>query len=395
MENSILKSTLIRKISFGLLFVSLGYFAYTKFISSGKKTESLSDDKSRFKISEEIQKNHPFSVVYLEERAVEEELQLPGTVSYDMNNVAKVGSRVNGRILSVFVKEGDRVAKGTPLASIQSVDLGTTEANYLKARARLEALKVQADRAKDLYEKKVTSAKEYEMSLMDYKSVKAEMETGRNALENLGLNEAEITNLEGGKYNSKNLYIRTPIAGSVTVREAIIGQAVNARDNLFTVANLSVLWINLEVFEKDLNSIREGNEAKVVPIGTHGEDSLKAVVSHVSEVIDPIKKTAEIRLEVRNANGKLRPGQSVTATVKGMIAENNSNKIKVIPSDCVHKIEGENFIFIRNKDGSFTAKKVVLGKGYESWIEIVNGADSTEAIVQNGSFVLKSEYLKL
>ena len=181
----------------------------------------------------------------------------------------------------------------------------------------------------------------------------------------------------------------------MTVREAIIGQSVNARDNLFTVADLSVLWINLEVFEKDLNSIRKGNEAKVIPIGSSNEDSLKAVVSYVSEIIDPVKKTAEIRLEVRNANGKLRPGQSVTASVKGMIAENNLNKIRVVPTECIHKIEGENFIFIRNTDASFTAKKVTLGKSYENWVEIKSGAEGTDAIVKDGSFVLKSEYLKL
>ncbi|TGM62756.1 efflux RND transporter periplasmic adaptor subunit [Leptospira meyeri] len=384
----------IRSLSILVLVGSLAYFGYTKFFGSGKKTEALTEDKSKFIISQEIQKNHPFSVVYLEEKALEEELQLPGTVSYDMNSVAKVGSRVSGRIVQVFVKEGEHVKKSTALASIQSVELGTTEANYLKARARLEALKVQADRAKDLYERKVTSAKEYEMSLMDYKSVKAEMETSRNALENLGLNEVEIANLEAGKYNSKNLYIRTPISGTVTEREAIIGQAVNARDNLFTVADLSVLWINLEVYEKDLASIRMGNEAKVIPIGSK-EDSLKAVVSHVGDVIDPIKKTAEIRLEVRNSKGRLRPGQSVTATVVGAMVESSVNKAKVIPADCIHKIEGENFIFVRNSDGSFSAKKVGVGKMYDHWVEITNGVESGEAIVEEGSFVLKSEYLKL
>ncbi|EKJ84968.1 cobalt-zinc-cadmium efflux system membrane fusion protein [Leptospira meyeri] len=384
----------IRSLSILVLVGSLTYFGYTKFFGSGKKTEALTEDKSKFIISQEIQKNHPFSVVYLEEKALEEELQLPGTVSYDMNSVAKVGSRVSGRIVQVFVKEGEHVKKSTALASIQSVELGTTEANYLKARARLEALKVQADRAKDLYERKVTSAKEYEMSLMDYKSVKAEMETSRNALENLGLNEVEIANLEAGKYNSKNLYIRTPISGTVTEREAIIGQAVNARDNLFTVADLSVLWINLEVYEKDLASIRMGNEAKVIPIGSK-DDSLKAVVSHVGDVIDPIKKTAEIRLEVRNSKGKLRPGQSVTATVVGAMVESSVNKAKVIPADCIHKIEGENFIFVRNSDGSFSAKKVGVGKMYDHWVEITNGVESGEAIVEEGSFVLKSEYLKL
>ncbi|TGM81600.1 efflux RND transporter periplasmic adaptor subunit [Leptospira mtsangambouensis] len=384
----------IRSLSILVLVGSLAYFGYTKFFGSGKKTEALTEDKSKFVISQEIQKNHPFSVVYLEEKALEEELQLPGTVSYDMNSVAKVGSRVSGRIVQVFVKEGEHVKKSTALASIQSVELGTTEANYLKARARLEALKVQADRAKDLYERKVTSAKEYEMSLMDYKSVKAEMETSRNALENLGLNEVEIANLEAGKYNSKNLYIRTPISGTVTEREAIIGQAVNARDNLFTVADLSVLWINLEVYEKDLASIRMGNEAKVIPIGSK-DDSLKAVVSHVGDVIDPIKKTAEIRLEVRNSKGRLRPGQSVTATVVGAMVESSVNKAKVIPADCIHKIEGENFIFVRNSDGSFSAKKVGVGKTYDHWVEITNGVESGEAIVEEGSFVLKSEYLKL
>ncbi|XDD55412.1 efflux RND transporter periplasmic adaptor subunit [Leptospira sp. WS4.C2] len=384
----------IRSLSILVLVGSLAYFGYTKFFGAGKKTEALTDDKSKFMISQEIQKNHPFSVVYLEEKALEEELQLPGTVSYDMNSVAKVGSRVSGRIVQVFVKEGEHVKKSTALASIQSVELGTTEANYLKARARLEALKVQADRAKDLYERKVTSAKEYEMSLMDYKSVKAEMETSRNALENLGLNDSEITNLEAGKYNSKNLYIRTPISGTVTVREAIIGQAVNARDNLFTVADLSVLWINLEVYEKDLASIRMGNEAKVIPIGSKDE-SLKAVVSHVGDVIDPIKKTAEIRLEVRNSKGRLRPGQSVTATVVGAMVESSVNKAKVIPADCIHKIEGENYIFVRNTDGSFSAKKIGVGKTYDNWVEITNGVESGEAIVEEGSFVLKSEYLKL
>ncbi|MCW7492944.1 efflux RND transporter periplasmic adaptor subunit [Leptospira sp. 2 VSF19] len=384
----------IRSLSILVLVGSLGYFGYTKFFGSGKKTEALTEDKSKFIISQEIQKNHPFSVVYLEEKALEEELQLPGTVSYDMNSVAKVGSRVSGRIVQVFVKEGEYVKKSTALASIQSVELGTTEANYLKARARLEALKVQADRAKDLYERKVTSAKEYEMSLMDYKSVKAEMETSRNALENLGLNEVEIANLEAGKYNSKNLYIRTPISGTVTEREAIIGQAVNARDNLFTVADLSVLWINLEVYEKDLASIRMGNEAKVIPIGSK-DDSLKAVVSHVGDVIDPIKKTAEIRLEVRNSKGRLRPGQSVTATVVGAMVESSVNKAKVIPVNCIHKIEGENFVFVRNGDGSFSAKKIGVGKVYDNWVEVVTGVESGEAIVEEGSFVLKSEYLKL
>ncbi|MCW7462236.1 efflux RND transporter periplasmic adaptor subunit [Leptospira limi] len=384
----------IRNIGILVLLGSVLYFGYTKFFGAGKKTEALTEDKSKFIISNEIQKNHPFSVVYLQERALEEELQLPGTVSYDMNNVAKVGSRVNGRIVQVFVKEGEYVKKSTALASIQSVDLGTTEAAYLKARARLEALKVQADRAKDLYERKVTSAKEYEMSLMDYKSVKAEMETSRNALENLGLNETEIANLEAGKYNSKNLYIRTPISGTVTEREAIIGQAVNARDNLFTVADLSVLWINLEVYEKDLASIRVGNEAKVIPIGSKDE-SLKAVVSHVGDIIDPVKKTAEIRLEVRNSKGRLRPGQSVTATVVGAMVTSSVNKAKVIPANCIHKIEGENFIFVRNPDGSFSAKKIGIGKTYDNWVEVTDGVGSGEAIVEEGSFVLKSEYLKL
>lgn len=364
-------------------------------IFSKAKDSVVVQTRERFTIQKGVLQNHPLTFVKLQERGIFENISLPGTVSYDLEKVANIGSRVTGKVQKVFVKEGDFVKKGTPLCSISSAELGNMESNYMKARARLDALKVQADRAKDLYERKVTSAKDYEMANMEYKSVKAELETSKNALENFGLTDEEIRSLENGKYNSLNLYLRAPISGTVTERKAILGQSVTTMDNLFTVADLSTLWIILEVYEKDLHSIKMGTEAIVTPLGATPDKGVVARVAHVSEVIDAIKHTADIRLEVRNARGALKPGQTVSATVQGLIQESTNVKIKTIPNDCVHKVEGDNYVFIQNPDGSFSAKTVELGRAIDEEWEILSGLTLTDKVVREGSFLLKSEFLRL
>ncbi len=353
------------------------------------KTEEL----KRISIPADILKSHPLTYVKIRERGFYEEIILPGKVSYDLENLANVGSRVTGRITDVFVKEGDQVRRGSPLAMISSVDLGVAQANYMKSKARLEALKLQADRANELFEKKIISAREFEIANMEYKTVKTEKETSYNALEIYGLTKAEIISLDSGSQKQQNLTLRSPIDGTVTDRKAINGQAVVLEENLFVVANLKRLWILLDVYEKDLYSVKIGAEASIFTLGDKPE-SVKAFVAHVSEVIDQVKHTAEIRLEVINTGFKLKPGQTVSAKVQGLISESKSRKIMVVPSESVHKIEGKSVVFVQYPDGTFEAKEVITGEAIDDDIEIKSGVSLDANIVSEGSFVIKSEYLK-
>ena len=336
-----------------------GYFVYQKVISKPTKSENAASPKDkRIVISEDILKSHPLSYVKLRERGFYEEIILPGKVSYDLENLANVGSRVTGRITEVFVKEGDQVRQGSRLATISSVELSNAQSNYLKSKVRLEALKIQAQRANELYEKKIISSREFEIANMEYKTVKTEMDTSYNTLEIFGLTKSEIQGLESGSQKQQNLTIRSPIHGTVTNRKAVNGEAVNIEENLFVIADLRRLWILLDVYEKDLYSVKIGAEATVTTLGDRPE-TVKAYVAHVSEVIDQVKHTAEIRLEVNNGESMLKPGQTISAKVQGLISGSKSRKIMVVPAEAVHKIEGKSIVFSANPDGSFEALEIV------------------------------------
>jgi cobalt-zinc-cadmium efflux system membrane fusion protein len=378
-----------------ILFTAIGgYFVYKKIIAKPSKTESqVAVKDKKIQISADILKSHPLSTVKLRERGFYEEINLPGKVSYDLENLANVGSRVTGRITEVYVKEGDQVRQGSKLATISSVELSNAQSNYLKSKVRLEALRIQAQRANELFEKKIISSREFEIANMEYKTVKTEMETSYNTLEIFGLSKAEIEGLESGSQKQQNLTIRSPISGTVTDRKAVNGQSVNIEENLFVVADLRRLWILLDVYEKDLYSVKIGAEATVTTLGDKPE-TVKAHVAHVSEVIDQIKHTAEIRLEVDNAESKLKPGQTISAKVQGLISGSKSRKIMVVPSEAVHKIEGKTIVFAANLDGTFEALEVVTGEAIDDDIEIKSGISMEKNIVSEGSFVLKSEFLK-
>ncbi|MCX8000246.1 MAG: efflux RND transporter periplasmic adaptor subunit [Leptospiraceae bacterium] len=379
-----------------IAFVIASFFIFQKIHSPKNKPENLPVENSnpnRIRISEDILKTYPLSFTKIREIGFHEDIILPGKVSFDLEKVATVGSRVPGRVNKVYVKEGDFVNKGSPLASISSVELGNAQANYLKAKAKLETLKVQYDRAKELFEEKIISAREYEAVKVEYKTVATELETNYNALIVFGLTPEEIKLLEEGKLPNSQMIIRSPLAGTVVERKAIQGQSVNTEENLFQVANLAKLWIMLDVYEKDLHSVELGAEATVFLLGNKSEP-IKAHVAYVGEVIDPIKHTAEIRLEVDNRDFKLKPGQTVSAIVKGLISHDKMRKIMVLPAEAVHKIEGNSYIFIALPDGSFEAKKVEVGANIDNDIEIKTELDPELNIVSKGFFLLKSEYLK-
>lgn len=386
------------RLAFAIIILGasiLFYRTWSKKSDSSIEESTSLEQRDSFNISAEVLKKHPVKTVFLKKEGDYEQVIVPGTVSYDLGKVARVGSRVSGRLVHIYVNEGDHVKKGQTIFSISSVELGEMESLYKKSIARKDALLIQSERAKELYEKKVTSAKEYEMTMMEYQSIKTEAENSRNALENYGLTSSEIGSLLQGKSYSLNLPIRSPISGTVTERNAVLGQAVSARDNLFTVADLSSLWIILEVYEKDLNQIKIGNSAFVTPIGSEDEP-IKAKTTHVGEVIDPVKRSAEVRLMVKNIRGQLRPGQSVSAVLQGLVPSHGEKKeFYTIPSKSVHKIEGESIVFIQLEDGSFQAKKVTIGRSVDDRLEVLDGVSPTDRIVTDGSFLLKSEYLKI
>ncbi|TGK15214.1 efflux RND transporter periplasmic adaptor subunit [Leptospira fluminis] len=383
-----------KMIVFLIVLVSGAAYGYRHFYKKKPEKNLAQESKSFFKVSDEILKRHPVTFVSLKEVSRFEELALPGRITYDPESMARVGSTVEAKIKKVLVREGDRVSQGSPLAILSSVQLGEVEAAYVKARASLEALKLQADRAKELFEMKVTAAKEYELATMQYKTAKTEAETTRIKLENYGLTPSEIEGIERGVYVSSNLVLRSPINGEVTERKAIIGQQTSRNEELFTIANLNNLWVLLDVYEKDLGGVNEGAQATIYPFGTEESTKIQGRVAYVGAVLDSVKRTAKIRIMVSNRGGKLKPGQTVTAKVAGLVVSTGDGKRRMLPLEAVHEIEGRSVVFVHHDDGRFEAVNVVVGDIIEDDIIILSGVSEGAQVASKGSFVLKSEYLR-
>lgn len=393
--------TIKNRILYSAIAVALILIALFFVLKNKPKTDMVKNTESDIKaidkkitLPEDILKKEKFTYIKMEERGISEEINLPGKVSYDMEKMAEVGSRVSGRIINVFVKEGDLVNAGAPLVSIASIELGKAQEQYLKSKARLETIKVQLERAEELYTKeKIISAKEFEAVQTEYKTLKTEVDVSYSSLLIFGYSKAEISSLEKGSIRQQELLIRSPIRGTVTKRNAIIGQSVNSQENMFVIADLKKLWILLDLYEKDLNQIKIGTEATIFTYDNKTE-TINGVIANVGQIIDPQTHTAKVRIEVDNSEFKLKPGQTISARVMGLMMENKSKKLNVLPSESVHKIEGKNYAFVANSDGSFSARELELGSLVDNFTEIKSGLTYDDTVVVYGSFILKSALLK-
>lgn len=376
-----------------VIIIVISLNIYNLFINQKQETETKPVLlENEFLISEDILKNYKITTVKVGEIPEFEKIVLPGVISYDLSRTAKVGSRVSGRIENIYVNEGDYVNKGKVLLSIASIELGEMEAKYKKAVTKKESLTAHLERIKDLYEKKIVAAKDYESVLMEYKTAKTEVDNSFNALLSYGLSSEEISQILSGNTYSLDLKIRAPISGTITERNAILGQAVTPNETLFTISDLSKVWIILEVFEKDLNNVAVGQYADISPVGS--SDVYRAKVTHVGQIIDANTRSAEIRLELDNKNKIFRPGQSVSSVLHGLSQKVN-DKIKALPLSSIHKIEGQNYVFIRLTTNKFKAIPVEIGKIINDKIEILSQIDPNAEIVTEGSYILKSEFLKI
>jgi cobalt-zinc-cadmium efflux system membrane fusion protein len=309
-------------------------------------------------------------------------IHVVGTVGFDEKKVAAVGSRIAGRVAQVSVSEGDQVKAGALLGTIESAELGTAQADVYGATAKYEAAKSQETRRKNLLEEGVSSKRMAEEAIASAAIARAELLAARQRVEALG-----------GDSRSKKLGLaglRTPIDGQVIAVEVYRGEAVSMSDNLFTIADLSSVWVNLAVFEDDLDSINEGDP---VEIRTPADPELKlqGQIHRVGSVIDPESRSARVRVIVDNPEEALRIGQSVSAKVR---TKGETRHTLTVPRDALVRIDGEPTVFVEIGEGRVEVRRVTLGDSAGDMQEITDGLKAGERIAVKGVFGLKSEIFR-
>lgn len=308
-------------------------------------------------------------------------VHLTGTVDYDPDRVAAIGARIAGRVRGVFKIEGDRVKPGDVLAEIESAELGAAQAALISARAHHVAALANEKREKELANAKISSNREAEVAAAAEASARAELQAAEGRVRAMG----GVPNGEAGI-----LQLRSPLEGRVVARHLLRGQFVEPTLTAFKVADLSRVFVELAVFERDVATIHPGDKVEFTVPGT-GHKQVAGRVSYVSDEIDLQTKTAAVRVIVEQSPVPLRPGQSVIATIH---TSARSEPTLVLPREAVTSVDGKWTVFVAHDETSVEPRSIELGRQDGDQVEIANGLKEGERVVVTGVFALKSEIFR-
>jgi cobalt-zinc-cadmium efflux system membrane fusion protein len=305
-------------------------------------------------------------------------VRVVGTVSFDPEHVAAVGTRIRGLVRRIAKLEGDSVKKGDVLAEIESAELGEAQAAVRIAAAQRRAAKLNAAREQDLASQKLSTARESEVAAAALAEHDAMLSAAAQRVEALG-----------GKTNGPfGVYVlRAPLDGTLVERHVSPGQSVEDHLVAFRVANLDYLWVELDVFERSLAQTKKGDIVEINPIASP-DAVIKGHVAYVGDVIDLATRSAKVRVEIDNKERLLRPGQSVVAVIEPNAP---AREAVLVPESAVTYVDGRAVVFVAEAKGRVRTAQVQIGASDGKQLEVVEGLSDGQEIVSEGVFALKSE----
>jgi cobalt-zinc-cadmium efflux system membrane fusion protein len=309
-----------------------------------------------------------------------------GTADFNAEHVAAIGTRLRGLVSSVRRFEGDAVEAGTVLARVESAELGEAQAAVSMLDAERHAAELNAERESRLAERSLTTAREVELASVEAKKASLLLGAAQQKVTALGGNARPGGGVVLGAHE-----VRSPISGTVVERNVAPGQFVEGQLVAFKVANLDHLWIELDVFERNLSRVVIGDRAELRPLSA-GADVLHGRVAKIASSIDQQTHSAKVRIEVENQDRKLRVGQAVQATIHTSGGELMPRPIA--PTSAITFVDGRPTVFVAAGPNTVRVVNVQLGANDDDETEIIAGLAASDSLVTEGAFALKSELFR-
>jgi len=315
---------------------------------------------------------------------IRRQITVPAAVKPDPDHIARVAAKVSGVVAEMRKKLGDEAGKNETVAIIDSREVADAKSEYLAALANYDLQSKLFAREKGLFEKRITAEQLFLKAKAVFTESKLRLDLARGKLAALDLSESEIAALPSqpiAKLREKEL--RAPIKGRVIERLANLGQPVTPESQIYVLADLSEVEVELAVPIANLGSIRIGQP--VVLKGTDGR-AFEGRVTVVNAMITPETRTGHVIASFKNPDFALHPGVLLNAEIA---LEQSPAKV-LVPRAAVQLVHNEPTVFVRVKDG-FEKRTVELGDGDDSSVEVTKGLAPGETIAVDNSFVLKAE----
>jgi len=329
-------------------------------------------------------------------RALPSVLETTGQVDFDANRLTHVSPRLSGRAHSVAVQLGDDVERGQSLAVLDSIELGQAKAAFIRAQARHDLSDKNYERERGLLADRISSEREVLAAEALFLEAAADYSAAEQTLHLYGLSDGEVERLRNADPRASLYTVRAPLSGRVVEKHITLGELVTPERNVFTIADLSHVWIWIDVYERDVRHVHVDDEVAVV-LDAYPGTTFLGTVSYLSDQVDARTLTVRARVVVPNPDGKLRPGSFATVRITDPHAEHGTtagSEVIVVPQRAVQRDGDESVVFVVVGDGRFERREVELGRRATGLVEILVGLNAGERVVVEGTFVLKSEASK-
>ncbi|MFZ2447453.1 MAG: efflux RND transporter periplasmic adaptor subunit [Syntrophobacteraceae bacterium] len=320
---------------------------------------------------------------------IQNELSLPGVVALNEDRKAHILPRVPGVVREVRKGLGDTVRQGEVMAVIESGELAEVKAEYLAAREKTALAHAKFVREERLWKKKISAEQEYLEARQELAESKIALRSAEQKLHVIGLTHEQLDQLP----RASDLYftrfeITAPFNSTVIEKHITLGEMVKDDSDIFMLADLGTVWVNLTVYQKDLPRVKKGQRV-LISLGQEGDEQAEGKIAYVQPVVKEETRTATATVFLPNPEGNWRPGMFVTAKV---LTESATAPI-VVPQSAIQTVEGKTVVFVRTKEG-FEPRPVATGRATNGNTEITSGLSRGERYAVKGTFTLKAQLSK-
>ena len=313
-------------------------------------------------------------------------LHLPGVVQPNAYKNLDVTSLVTGRVTQVRAELGQRVMQNETLATVYSPELADAQTAFIAARSQLAAHDLALARTQRLFAIGAASRQELEKMDAEKADMTRAVETARARLVLLGIPEDKAQRIASPADVITTFDVRSPLAGVITKRNANAGLNIDPATPLFTVTDLSDVWVVADLYERDFASVGVGSPVAITTAAYPGFE-LRGRVNYIDPQVQAETRTAKLRAEVANRAERLRLGMFVDVSIAGR----GGRPVVMVPKTAVQMMGNQSVVFVSTAPGRFMQRAVTPGDTLGNDIAISSGLDSGDMVVAEGAFFLRAE----
>ncbi|MGA3127858.1 MAG: efflux RND transporter periplasmic adaptor subunit [Candidatus Korobacteraceae bacterium] len=340
-----------------------------------------SDQAQLFKVPQE-QLAH-IQIVTIAPSSIPRSLRLTGAVAFNAFDTTPVITQIGGPVSRIVVTPGQQVRRDQPLLYVTSPDYSQALATYLKARDAFQLADRSYVRSKDLYQHHAIAERDLESAESARTQASADFGAAEQSLKILGISKPEAV---VGKPAVSEIPVLSPIAGEVVERLVSPGQVIQGgATQVFTISNMSSVWVLANIFQKDLPYVHLGDSVTVTADSYAGTE-FHGKISYIAAALDANTRTLQARIDVKNPQGQLKKDMYVFATVQ---AETIQNALTVPAAAVLRDAENQPFVYVVNQNNEYGRRSVTLGVSAEGNTQIVSGVTAGDRVVGDGSVFLQ------